>query len=315
MAYRPLITPKSERCSSQMQPAGTCKRRSYERTADRSSIRERPRFQARAQETSTRAATRRRNGRAQAQSRCQTRNEACMRRGSHHQANSRGCRRAQDRETAPSRSPSAKRGSRSCRHSRGRRGSSKAARQPSQSHRRRSEASGNEDEKRRRSKLTMKMNRQTGNARHQATRRENGRSQLLHHQPDRSMAERPRCEQTQDARERQKRCTHERCCSPRYETRQLEPESRCTRSQTSSPIQHGEPCCRCDMSANRATQMQTRSQRRAPSMAYRPLITPKLERCSSQMQPAGTCKRRSHCLLYTSPSPRDRTRSRMPSSA
>ena len=100
MAYRPLITPKSERCSSQMQPAGTCKRRRYERTADRSSIREHPRYQARAQETSTRAATRRRNGRAQAQSRCQTRNEACMRRGSHHQANSRGCRRAQDREKA-----------------------------------------------------------------------------------------------------------------------------------------------------------------------------------------------------------------------
>ena len=135
-------------------------------------------------------------------------------------------------------------------------------------------------------------NRQNGNARHQATRRMTGRSQLLHHQPDRSMAERPRCEQTQDARERQKTCTHERCCSPRYETRQLEPESRCTRSQTSSPIRHGEPCRRCDMSANQETQMQTRSLRRAPSMAYRPLITPKSERCSSQMQPAGTCKRR-----------------------
>ena len=28
-----------------------------------------------------------------------------------------------------------------------------------------------------------------------------------------------------------------------------------------------------------------------------------------------TCKMNEHCLLYTSPSPRDRTRSRMPSSA
>ena len=33
------------------------------------------------------------------------------------------------------------------------------------------------------------------------------------------------------------------------------------------------------------------------------------------MRPAGVTNHYSRCLLYTSPSPRDRTRSRMPSSA
>ena len=50
-----------------------------------------------------------------------------------------------------------------------------------------------------------RANRQNGNARHPATRRMTGRSQPSHRQPDRSTAERPRCEQTQDARERRRR--------------------------------------------------------------------------------------------------------------
>ena len=45
-----------------------------------------------------------------------------------------------------------------------------------------------------------------------------------------------------------------------------------------------------------------------PTSASAPLPTP-------DIQHTNTTKHTQHCLLYTSPSPRDRTRSRMPSSA
>ena len=40
-----------------------------------------------------------------------------------------------------------------------------------------------------------------------------------------------------------------------------------------------------------------------------------VRQCHSNTCPVGVCTQDKHCLLYTSPSPRDRQKSRMPSSA
>ena len=69
-------------------------------------------------------------------------------------------------------------------------------------------------------------------------------------------------------------CTRERCCSPRYAHSPGARASRCTRSQPSSPTRHGEPHCRCDMSAAKRLRCRREANCRAPSMAYRPPITP-----------------------------------------